>query len=98
MWSGADETELWARRLGMRELGDSTGEPRQPAALDGGPHALRHHHWIARLRHRRVEQHRRAAELHRKSGVRGGADAGIEHHRHRRARANELDQMRIAYT
>src|SRR5829696_5810023 len=95
MWSGADETELWARRLGMRELGNSTGEPRQPTAFDGGAHALGHHHRVARLRYRGVEQHRRAAKLHRKSGVRGGADAGIEHHRHRRARADELDQMWI---
>ena len=57
---------------------------------------LRHHHRIARLRHRGVEQHGGAAELHGERGIGGGADAGVEHHRHRRARADQLDQMRIA--
>ena len=76
-------------------FGNAAGEPRRAPALDTRAHRLRHQHRVLRLRHRGVEQHRRAAELHRQRGVGRRADAGIEHDRHRRARADQLDQMRV---
>ena len=69
--------------------------PQRPG-FDRRAHRGRHRHRIARLRDGGVEQHRRAAELHGERRVGGGADAGVEHDRHRRARADQLDQMRVA--
>src|SRR5919204_7032433 len=92
----AHETELRARRLRMRDLRDAPGEARPAAGLDRRAHALRHRDGIARLRDRSIEQHGRAAELHGERRVGGGADAGIEYDRYRRARADKLDEMRVS--
>src|SRR5215475_5480282 len=62
--SRADETELRARWFCMSDLGNASGETRPAAGFDRRSHALCHGDRIARLRHRRVEQHSRAAELH----------------------------------
>ena len=73
----------------------------RPASRDRRPAStaarmlFRHQHRIVRLRHRGIDQHGGAAELHGERRVRGGADPGVEHDRHRRARADQLDQMRV---
>jgi hypothetical protein len=75
---------------------------RDPAGLAGGPagldrqrHRDRHPPGVGRLGDRGGDQHGGAAELHRQRRVAGGADAGVEDHRHRRLLDDHRDVVRV---
>src|SRR6266436_7410266 len=94
--SGADEAQLRTRRFGEAALRDSAGEPCETPPFNSGAHRRRHPQRVMRLGDGGIGQHRVASQLHRQGRVRGRADASIEYHGDRTARAYQLDSGRIS--
>ena len=84
------DASAWKRR-GIRPA-----RAGQPARLDRVPHRRGHPRRVVGPGDRAGEQHRVAAELHRQRRVRGGADAGVEDHRHVDALPDQPDVVRVA--
>ena len=70
------------RGLGVQPARDAARLARGVAGLDRQAHRPRHPGGVLGARDRAGQQHAVAARLHRERGVRGGADAGVEDHRH----------------
>ena len=74
--SSGDEALAWSF------FRDAAGVSGKPSRLHGQLHRARHPHRVLSLRDARVHQHAGGAELHRHGRVAGGADAGVDDHRH----------------
>ena len=68
---------------------------REPPRLDPEPDRPRHRRRVLGARDRARAQHGVAAELHRERRVGGGADAGVEDHRHARVLADQAQVVGV---
>src|SRR5208283_821335 len=95
--SNSDQAGQRAGGIGVLLLGHAAGQIGQTAALDRQAHGAGHGDGVLGFGNGGVHQHAVAAQFHGDGGVRGGADPGIDQHRHRRLLDDLADVDRVLH-